>query len=404
MSDLFLTPAHHELRAQVRAFAQEHVAPRVEAMEATQDVEVPLARLIAEQGWLGATIETAYGGMGAGHLAKTLIIEELSRVSAAMGAMVQASQLGTAKIIHYGSDTQKRQWLPKIAAGTCLPTIAVTEPGCGSHVAGMTTTATRDGDTYLLNGGKVYVGNSHIGHLHGVIARTGDGPRGLTAFLVEHDTPGLTLPPHGRTLGLHGFSFGALRFEQCRIPAANRLGTEGQGLDVAYSSSLLYGRANLTAVALGIHQAILEATVAFCRERERYGASLARLGTVQAKIGQIHGRLITARTVAYHAASLLDHGRPCDTELINAKLQNVELALDSARTAMELHAAAGLFTDRPIERFLRDAHHILAPAGTSDIQALRLAEAALGDAKPPYSARHIHPFPTPQTSLTPQPV
>ncbi|GHE11981.1 acyl-CoA dehydrogenase family protein [Streptomyces alanosinicus] len=402
MSESFLTESHRQLRHEVRAFAETVVAPRVADMEASHRIEHELAGQIARRGWVGATIGTEYGGMAVGHLAKTLIIAELSRISASMGAMVQASQLGTAKIMHFGTDEQKATWLPRIAAGTCLPTIAVTEEVSGSHVLGMQMTAERDGDDYLLNGAKVYVGNSHIGHLHGVVARTGTGSRGLTAFLVESGRPGLTVSPHQDTLGLHGFSFGELIFDNCRIPATNRLGAEGDGKDVAYSSSILYGRPNLTAVALGLHEAILETTTAFCRERIRYGKPLHALPTVQRKIGQIQSRLMTARLTAYHAASLLDgvlhNGTElrddppsCDAELMNAKFVNVEFLLDSARTAMEIHAAAGLQTDRPMERYLRDAHHIYAPAGTSDIQLLRLAETALGTSKGQYSHRFAGP-------------
>lgn len=400
MSDWFLTPRHEQLREEVRTFAEAEVAPHVQRME-TGQVEREVATKIAARGWIGATIETAYGGMGAGHLAKTVIIEELSRICAAMGAMVQASQLGVAKVVHFGSEEQKKRWLPRFADGTCLPTIAVTEPGSGSHVLGMEATAVRDGDHYVLTGRKVYVGNSHIAGVHGVVARTGTGSRGLTAFLVEADRPGLSLPPHPATLGLHGFGFGELRLDKCRIPAANRLGQEGDGLDVAHSSSVLYGRPNLTAVALGIHQAITEETVRFATERHRYGKPLHDLPTVKHKIGQIQSRLMTARLAAYHAAHLLDTGHPCDTELMNAKLINVEWAIDSARTAMEIHAAAGLLTGRPIERYLRDAFHLVAPAGTSDVQLLRLGEAALGLGKSHWSTRTATPRP-PQTDPAPR--
>ncbi|MFD7615555.1 acyl-CoA dehydrogenase family protein [Streptomyces sp. NPDC059802] len=413
MSDSFLTASHLQLRHEVRAFAESAVAPRVADMEASRRIEHELAGEIARRGWIGATIGSEYGGMAVGHLAKTVIIAELSRVSAAMGAMVQASQLGTAKIIHFGTPEQKYTWLPRIAAGTCLPTIAVTEDVSGSHVHGMQMAAERDGDDYVLNGAKVYVGNSHVGHLHGVVARTGEGSRGLTAFLVEADRPGLTLSPPRPALGLHGFSFGELVFDNCRVPAANRLGAEGDGQDVAYSSSILYGRPNLTAVALGIHEAILDTTTAFCRERIRYGKPLHELPTIRAKLGQIQSRLMTARLTSYHAASLLDRleqedddseaqaGLPlCDAELMNAKYVNTEYALDSARAAMEIHAAAGLHTDRPMERYLRDAHHIYAPAGTSDIQLLRLAETALGLTKSEYSRRFTGPGPAAPNPVT----
>ena len=387
MTSYFATDRHDRLRGQVREFAESRVRPLVSEMEAAKTVHYALSRLIARQGWIGVTIGREYGGMGLGHLAKTIIIEELSRVSGAMGAMVQASQLGVAKILHFGSEEQKSNWLPPIASGDCLPTIAVTEPDSGGFVLGMEATAERDGDDYLLNGRKVYIGNSHVGDVHGVVVRTGSGSAGLSAFLVESDRPGLSLAPPREAMGLHGFSFGELVFSDCRVPAANRLGREGDGLAVAYSSSVLYGRANLTAVSLGIHQAIVDETVAFALRRPRYGTSIAEMPSIKLKLGQMQSRLMTARLAAYHAAHLLDTGQSCDPELINAKLINVEYALDSARSAMEIHSAAGLFTDRPIERYLRDAFHIFAPAGTSDIQLLRLGEIALGTAKGSWSER-----------------
>jgi acyl-CoA dehydrogenase len=387
MERYFTDRRHEELRTAVQEFAKHEVTPRISEMEAARRASVGLSRLIARQGWIGVTVPAGYGGMGVGHLGKTVVIEELSRVSGAMGAMVQASQLGVAKILHFGNEEQKKTWLPAIASGDCLPTIAVTEPESGGHVLGMTSSAVRDGDDYILNGSKVFVGNSHVGDLHGVVVRTGEGSKGLTAFLVESTAPGFSLGKQQPAMGLHGFSFGELIFDNCRVPAANRLGEEGDGLAVAYSSSILYGRANLTAVSLGIHQAILDTTTAFCSERQRYGAPLSELQNIKLKLGQMQSRLMTARLAAYHAVHLLDQGHQCDAELMNAKLVNVEYALDSARDAMEIHAACGLFTDRPVERYLRDAHHIFAPAGTSDVQRLRLGEVALGTAKGSWSER-----------------
>lgn len=373
----FTTKHHDQLREKVRDFAETVVAPRIADMESSRSVEFELASEIARQGWIGVTIGPQHGGMGLGHLAKTIIIEELSRVSGALGAMAQASMLGVAKILHFGTDEQKRRWLPGIAAGRCLPTIAVTEQASGGHVLGMTSSARREGDEYVLDGRKVFVGNSHIGHLHGVVARTGPGPGGLTAFLVEADRPGFSLGDHRPAMGLNGFSFGELIFENCRVPAANRLGAEGEGLSVAYSSSVLYGRLNLAAVSLGIHQALLEETLQFVANRGHGAFALSNEPTVRQKLGAMQASLMTARVLAYHASHLLDEGVPCDSYLMNAKLQNVELSLDSARTAMEVHAAHGLSADRRLERLVRDAHHIYAPAGTSDVQRLRLAEVAL---------------------------
>jgi acyl-CoA dehydrogenase len=384
---VFEDERHEALRVQVRKFAEERVLPQVAEMEHARQVEFKLAAEIAAQGWIGVTIPTMYGGMGMGHVAKTIIIEELARVSGAMGAVAQASQLGVAKILHFGTDLQKRLWLPAVAAGRCLPTIAVTEASSGGHVLGMTSSAVRDGEDYILNGAKVFVGNSHVGHLHGFVVRTGPGSGGLSAFLVEADRPGVYLEEHPDTLGLHGFSFGTVVLRDCRVPAVNRLGAEGAGLWVAYSSSTLYGRPNLAAVALGIHRAIVEDTVDFCGRRELYGRPLSAISSIALKLGEMQSKLMTARLALYYATHLLDLGLPCDAELMNAKLINTEYAIDSARMAMEIFAARGLYTGHRIERYLRDAHHIYAPAGTSDIQRMRLAEFAAGVGHEQWSVR-----------------
>lgn len=385
MVDIFTTERHEQLRQEVQAFAEAEIRPLVPTMEASRAVQHDLSRLIARQGWIGVTIDRTYGGMGLGHVAKTIIIEELARISGAMGAMVQASQLGVAKLLHFGSEQQKQAWLPAIAAGDCLPTIAVTEPESGGHVLGMSASAVRDGKAYILNGRKVHVGNSHVGDLHGVVVRTGRGSKGLSAFLVEADRPGLSLCQHQPTMGLHGFSFGELIFDNCRIPIDHRLGAEGDGLAVAYSSSVLYGRPNLAAVSLGIHRAVVEETAIFAASQYRYGKPLAELPSIKMKLGQMTSRLMTARLAAYHAVHMLDCGLPCDAELMNAKLINAEYAMDSARNAMEIHGAIGLYADLKIERYLRDAYHIFAPAGTSDIQLLRLGEMALGTSREQWS-------------------
>ncbi len=377
-----------ELREEVRRFAEQRVRPHIKCMEDRRTVEIDLAEEIAARGWIGVTIPRAYGGMGLGHVAKTVIIEELARVSGAMGATAQASQLGVAKVLHFGTEEQQRRWLPRFAAGELLPTIAVTETGSGGHVLGMASTAARDADgSYVLNGTKCFVGNSHIGHVHGIVARTGPGSRGLTAFLVEQDRAGCERGSAGTQAGLHGFSYGELIFDGCRVPASNRIGDEGQGLDVAYSSSTLYGRPNLTAVALGIHQAIYEDTIAFTRERHLYGQPIAKLPTIALKLGEMHSRLMTVRLLAYDAVQKLDDGVSCDAELMNAKLVNTESALTSARAALEILAGHGTQQERNIERYLRDVIHTFPAAGTSDVQRLRLAQVALGEYAGAWSER-----------------
>jgi alkylation response protein AidB-like acyl-CoA dehydrogenase len=264
----------------------------------------------------------------------------------------------------------------------------VTEEESGGNVLHMGATAVRDGDSYVLNGHKTFVGNSHVGDLHGVVARTSEGSNGLSAFLVESGCPGFTVEPHRDSIALPGFSFGKITFRNCRIPAGNLLGAEGDGLRVAYSSSLLYGRPNLTAVALGILRSVHRLTVDFCRTQRRRGEPLYQLATVKDKLGRLHSLWLTAKLTAYHAAHLLDRGEACDAELMNAKAVAVEHCITAIDIAMDVHGAPGLDRRRHMDRLWSDAQAMRPPAGTTGIQYLRLAEAALGIARAQMSTSH----------------
>ncbi|MFC9131907.1 acyl-CoA dehydrogenase family protein [Streptomyces sp. NPDC057099] len=378
-----LVPDYEALVEHFDEFAAAEVAPRVQRMESCpHDVEPDLALLMAEQGWFGATISREYGGMHAGHLIKTLMIQSMARVSGAAGAILQASQLPVSVLVHFGSNEQKALVLPRVASGQTLLSIAVTEEEAGSHVLGMETTARRDGSDWVIDGRKVHIGNSHLAHVHCVIARTASadtaGSRALTAFLVEDDRKGLTVEPHKPALGLHGFSFGRLSFDGVRVPEANVIGEVGDGKDIAYSSSILYGRPNLAALSLGIHEAIMECTTRFLERRRRYSGTLADLPVLRDRVGGMKARLMACRELAHRAALLLDQGQGCDDVLINSKYLNHKWAVESAQDAMELHGAHALRTDYPLQRLWRDIQHTYAPAGTGEVQRQRLAETELG--------------------------
>ncbi|WP_330457453.1 acyl-CoA/acyl-ACP dehydrogenase [Streptomyces sp. NBC_00820] len=377
MFGCFTTERHDELRAAVRAFAEAEVLPRVPEWEQTRSVDVELIRRAARRGWMGVTLGARYGGMGAGHLAKTIVIEELARVCGAMGASAQASLIPTGMIDHFGSEEQKARWLPAICRGECLPTIAVTEAASGSHIAGAKGAARKRSGGWVLRAEKVHVGNSHVADLHCVVVRTGAKGE-LSAFLVESARAGVSVRPHVPAMGLNGFSFGTVVLDDVWVPDENLLGAVGEGEDAADSSSVLYGRANLAAVSLGVHRATVEETLAFAEERERYGRPLSRLSTAEQRLGQMLANLDAAGTLAYAAADMLDRGVACDGTLMAAKLMGYELGVESARLAMEVHAAAGASMAGPMERFFRDAQLIFSPAGTSDVQRLRLARLARG--------------------------
>ncbi|MFJ1562433.1 acyl-CoA dehydrogenase family protein [Streptomyces mirabilis] len=385
-------PDYKQLLQDVDAFAIAEVDPRVEHMESSPHaVEHALAQLMAQQGWYGVTIPRAYGGMHAGHLAKTLMIQRIAKSSGAASAILQASQLPVSMIIHFGRDEQKALLLPQVACGKVLLSIAVTDSKSGGHVLGMQTTAHRDGDDWIIDGSKLYIGNSHLAHVHCVVARTAPagitGSRTLTAFLVERDRPGLTVEPHRPALGLHGFSFGRLTFDGVRIPSANVIGDVGSGKDIAYSSSILYGRPNLAAVSLGLHEAIVETSVDYLRTTKRPGGLLSEQPVLRDRLGRMVARLRAARDLAHRAADMLDQGQACDIDLINSKNKGHEWAVKSGQDAMEMHGARALQTDYPLQRLWRDAQCIYAPAGTGEIQRLRLAASALDESPVEWSTQ-----------------
>lgn len=402
-----LTPEQDLLRQEADALAAEEVAPRVAGMENTpHQVERQIPRLLAARRWFGVTIPEAFGGLGAGHVAKTVLIHRLAKVSGAAGAALQAGLIPVAALLHFATDEQQAYWLPQAADGTALLSIAVTEPETGGHIGGMETVAERDGDEWVITGSKVHIGNSHIAHLHVVIARTApEGARpseSLTAFLVEHDRKGLTVQPHRPGLGLHGFSRGRLEFVRVRVPDANRLGKVGQGMDVAKSSSILCGLPNLTAVSLGLHEAMVELTTRYLQERPRYGGTLADLPVLRDRLGDMQSRFDAAHDLAYQAVSLLDQGLSCDPKLVTAKYKGHAWGVRTAQDAMELHGARALDGDYPLERLWRDIQHTYAPAGTGEFQRIRLAQTALGETTPQWSellgkasATQIRPDPTP---------
>ncbi|MBV9026913.1 MAG: acyl-CoA/acyl-ACP dehydrogenase [Streptomycetaceae bacterium] len=388
----YLTDDHHALQQQVKDVAGAEIEPRVQRMEAKgPHADRELRQVMGNVGWLGVLIEPEWGGMDAGHVAKTLMLAQVSYASATAGAILQASILGTAPIQQFGSEEMQRMWLPLIASGEVWPTIAVTEPDTGSHVLGMRSSALRDGDEWIIDGEKDFIGNAAIADVHCVVVRTGasdsQDPRSLTAFLIEADRPGVEVI-HRPVSGLRGFSVDGLRLTKVRLPQANMIGGIGDGLAVALSSSVVYGRLNIAAVALGIHQRIMDVTTDWVSARPRYGGHLSDLDIVRNHLAEMQSRLMSAQLAAYHAAHLLDQGQACDEWLFNAKLVNDRWAIASADEAKRLHGGHALRIDNPFERLLRDIQLLNAPAGPDDIQLKRLAETLLGPSRTQWSKRH----------------
>ncbi|MGW1006474.1 acyl-CoA dehydrogenase family protein [Streptomyces sp. NPDC002520] len=379
----YLTDGHELLWREAEEFAAEHVAPRVEHMESAPDrVERKTAQLMAARRWFAVTIPRRFGGLAAAHVARTILIHRIARVSAAAGAILQATLIPVGALLHFATWEQKKLWLPQVADGSMLLSIASTEPEAGGHIGGIETTAERQGREWVITGSKAHVGNSHLAGGHIVLARTAEPgvptTLALTAFFVESDRKGLTVARHRPGLGLHGFSFGRLDLDRVRVPADNVIGEVGQGAAVGQSSSILYGRPNLTAVSLGVHEALVDTTTRFLKTRPRYGRQLSDVPVLRDRVGEMEGRLRAARGLAYEAVHLLDHGHSCDPELINAKYQSHRLMIRSAQDAMELHGAHA-FSDPVLRRLWRDTPYTYAPAGTGEVQRIRLADAALNE-------------------------
>ncbi|MEV5778581.1 acyl-CoA dehydrogenase family protein [Streptomyces antimycoticus] len=387
----YLTEDHQALQRHVEdvvTAAIAPLAPRMEARGSHTDREV--RQIVSETGWLGLLIEPEWGGTDAGHVAKTLVLAGISQVSPAAGAVLQASILGAAPIVERGSEEMRRAWLPEIAAGRVWPTIAVTEPETGSHVRGMTATARRKGRSgFVIEGEKDLIGNAALGDFHCVVARTGKpgAPRSLTAFLVEQHMPGVEVIRRPLN-GLNGFSCDGLRLNQVHVPASHIIGEIGDGHDIALLSSVVWGRLNLAAVALGIHRSLFEATTRWVSTRPRYAGHLADLEPVRRRVAEMQHRLMTAELAAYHAAYLLDQGQPCDAWLINSKLTAVRAGVRSATDAQQLHGGHAGRIGTPCEQLKRDIDLINAPAGPEDLQLKRLAEQALGPTRPEWSVQH----------------
>ncbi|MEU5898767.1 acyl-CoA dehydrogenase family protein [Streptomyces venezuelae] len=401
----YLSARHAQLWTEADTFADEQVTPRIARMEAAPDrVERKLAELMGARGWFGATIPTALGGIGAGHVARSVLVHRIACASASAAAILQATLIPVGAVLHFANDEQRQRWLPGVADGSRLLSIAVTEPEAGGHIGGIETTARRAGKEWVITGSKVHVGNSHIAAAHLVVARTaGAGAStstALTAFMVESDRPGLTLHDHRGGLGLHGFSAGRLDLDQVRIPHDNVLGDIGRGSAVAQSSSILYGRPNLAAVSLGIHEAVVATTTERLKTRIRYRSTLSDLPVLRDRVGGMEARLRAARILAYQAVHLLDEGVSCDAELINSKYLGHRWAMKSAQDAMELHGAHALDRDYLLQRLWRDIQHTYPPAGTGEVQRIRLADAAFDEDHVQWSERLAATSATPANELS----
>ncbi|AWL37577.1 MULTISPECIES: acyl-CoA dehydrogenase family protein [Streptomyces] len=378
--NLELSEEQEAVRELAEDFVAREITPHVVAWDRAESVDRSIVKKLGALGFLGLTIPEEYGGSGGDHLAYCLVTEELGRGDSSVRGIVSVSLGLVAKTIaSWGDEEQKRRWLPRLTAGEAVGCFALTEPGTGSDAGNLSTRAVRDGDDYVINGSKMFITNGTWADVVLLFARTGDVPghRGVSAFLVPADTPGLTRRTvHGK-LGLRGQATAELVLEDVRVPAATLLGPEGKGFSLAMSA-LAKGRMSVAAGCVGIAQAALDAAVRYAGEREQFGRPIAGYQLVQELISDISVDVDAARMLTWRVADLVDRGRDFATAASTAKLFASEAAVRAANNALQVFGGYGYIDEYPVGKLVRDARVMTLYEGTSQIQKLIIGRALTG--------------------------
>jgi hypothetical protein len=380
-----LTPAQREIQARARAFARDEVAPLAREADERGEFPAQLVSRLAELGLLGGTLPREYGGAGLDAVSFALVCEELGWAdSSVRGFLTVHASLVAGCIEQWGTPEQRAEMLPRLASGEWIGCYCLTEPEAGSDAASLRTSARQDGDSYVLDGEKIWITNGNLAQLAIVFATRDPAARhrGVCAFLVPTDTPGMRCEPlPGKELGHRASDHAHIVFESCRVPASALLGEPGAGFRVAMSA-LDRGRLGVAAGAVGVAQACLDACVAFTRGRRQFGQRLADFEMVQAALADIAADVEAARLLVYRAAWLKDQGRTVTRETSIAKLFATEAAARAASQAVLLHGNRGYFNEYPVERFYRDIKGLQIYEGTSHIQRIIIARDLVGKDEP----------------------
>ncbi|MEN8653063.1 acyl-CoA dehydrogenase family protein [Streptomyces sp. 21So2-11] len=378
--NLELSEEQTAVRRLARDFVSREVTPHVVEWDRAESVDRGLVKKLGALGFLGLTIPEEYGGSGGDHLAYCLVTEELGRGDSSVRGIVSVSLGLVAKTVaHWGTEEQKRQWLPGLASGDLIGCFGLTEPGTGSDAGNLTTRAVRDGDDYVINGSKMFITNGTWADVVLLFARSTDAPghRGVSAFLVPADSVGLTRHEiHGK-LGLRGQATAELFLEDVRVPASAMLAPEGKGFSVAMSA-LAKGRMSVAAGCVGIAQAALDAAVKYATERDQFGKTIAHHQLVQELLTDIAVDVDAARLLTWRVADLIDRGLPFVTEASTAKLFASEAAVRAANNALQVFGGYGYIDEYPVGKLLRDARVMTLYEGTSQIQKLVIGRALTG--------------------------
>jgi alkylation response protein AidB-like acyl-CoA dehydrogenase len=381
MMDLTFTEEHELTRKTARDFALEKLAPGVaERDEKGLYAREPL-RELAGLGFFGMFIPEQYGGSGLDSISYCIAIEELSRVDASVGVIISVTNsLAAYPIYKFGTEEQKKKFLAPMARGEKLGGFCLTEPGAGSDAAAQTTVGVRDGDYYLVTGAKHFVTSGKHGDLFVVTVVTdkSKGVKGTSSLVIEQGTPGMTVQPGEHKLGIRGSDTHAITFDNCRVPVANRLGNEGEGLKVALAA-LDSGRMGIAAQALGIAQGALDASLEYVHQRKQFGKFLKDFQATQFKLADMETRIQAARLLLYQSALKKDRGERFTKEVAMAKVYASETAMWVATQAVQIFGGYGFTTEYPVERAMRDAKITEIYEGTSEVQRMVIAANLLSD-------------------------
>jgi len=376
--DFELNDEQQMIRKMVREFAEKELAPRAEEVDAKGQFPWEAIRKMGELGLLGLNVPEAYGGAGADMVSYALAIEEIARACGSTALTVAAHALCTTPLALFGSEEQKRKYLVPLAQGK-LGAFGLTEPGAGSDAASIKTTATRDGDWWVLNGSKIFITNGGLADVLIIVAVTdkSKGTRGISAFIVEKGTPGFTAGRDEDKMGLRGALTSQLFFENCRLPAANLLGSEGDGFKYALAT-LDSGRIGIGAMSVGLAQAALEASLRYAKERVQFGQPIANFQAIQWMLADMGTQIEAARLLVLRAAALKDKGQRFTKEAAMAKLFASEMAERACHKAIQIHGGYGYVREYAVERFYRDVRLCEIGEGTSEVQRLVIARQLLG--------------------------
>ena len=374
---MILSDDHRAVQDAVRAYVQDQIAPK--AAEWDKSHHFPAAELkgLAELGCYGVAVPTEYDGAGLDYLALSIILEEIGAGDGATSTVVSVNNCPVCSILMgFGNEDQKQRFLKPLARGEMLGAFCQTEPHVGSEAGGLKTTAVREGDNYVLKGVKQFITSGKNGDVAIVMAVTDKaaGKKGISAFLVPTTTPGYTVARIEDKMGQHASDTAQILFENCRVPAANRLGEEGQGLKIALSG-LEGGRIGIASQAVGMARAAFEAALRYSKDRVSFGQPIFNHQAIQFKLADMATQIEAARQLIHHAASLKDAGQPCLKEAAMAKLFATEMAERVCSDAIQVHGGYGYVSDFPVERIYRDVRVCQIYEGTSEVQKILIGRA-----------------------------